>query len=272
LRDVVLFKLFPRCTLFPAERVAVNIFAKELAIKRTELVDEMVDADLDGHVDAPMDLVRRKAGRYPWPIRDSLKTANDLANLSKEQGPLAHLADEIETEVLGGNIVVSEYGEMLFSPRGMPDTRLQMHLTASIVKSLSSLVFYFRHLAEPGDFLILDEPELNLHPDNQRKITRLLAKAVNLGFKVMISTHSDWVIRELCHLVMLSKLPEGEAEKLNYDPQSALPPDKLGVYLFNDHTAVTVPVDDTGFSIKTIDDVVNQYNADDQRFYARLAE
>ncbi len=86
----------------------------------------------------------------------------------------------------------------------------------------------------------------------------------------MISTHSDYVIRELSHLVMLSKLPEGEAEKLHYDPQCALPPEKLGVYLFDDHTAVPVPVDETGFSIKTIDDVVNQYNGDDQSFYARI--
>ena len=78
------------------------------------------------------------------------------------------------------------------------------------------------------------------------------------------------MVRELNHLVMLSKLPEGEAEQLHYDPQSALAPERLGVYLFNDHTAEPVPVDETGFSIKTIDDVVNQLNADEQDLYARL--
>jgi energy-coupling factor transporter ATP-binding protein EcfA2 len=271
-RSAVRSWLFPHCTLFPAERIAVNIFAKELTLKRTELVDEMVDADLDGQTGAPMDLVRRKAGRYPWPIRDSLKTANDLANLSKEKGPFAPLADEIESAVLGGEVVVSETGEMLYAPHGAAGSRLQMHLTASVVKSLSSLVFYFRYLARRGDFIIIDEPELNLHPDNQRKITRLLAKAVHLGFKVMISTHSDYVIRELNHLVMLSKLPEGEAQTLGYDPQSALTPEQLGVYLFNEQHAQPVPVEETGFSIKTIDDVVNQLNADEQRLYARLSE
>jgi hypothetical protein len=272
LHSFVWARLFPRCTLFPAERIAVNIFAKELALKRTELVDEMVDADLDDKAETPMDLVRRKAGRYPWPIRDSLRVANDLANLSREKGPFAPLADEIETAVLGGVLSVSETGELLFSPRGSADTHLQMHLTASLVKSLSSLVFYFRYLAQPGDFLIIDEPELNLHPDNQRKITRLLAKAVHLGFKVMISTHSDYVIRELNQLVMLSRLPEGDAQKLGYDPESAIAPERLGVYLFDAQHSEPVPVDETGFSIKTIDDVVNQLNADEQRLYARLAE
>lgn len=271
-RNRLAYRLFARCTLFPAERIAVNLFAKELALMRTELVDEMVDADLDGQPGASQELVQRKAGRYPWPIRDSLKTANDLANLSREKGSFAPLADEIEAEVLGGDVVVSDTGEMLFSPRGAADARLQMHLTASVVKSLSSLVFYFRYLARQGDFLIIDEPELNLHPDNQRKITRLLAKAVHLGFKVMMSTHSDYVIRELNHLVMLSKLPEGEAQKLGYDPASALAPERLGVYLFNEQHAEPVPVGETGFSIKTIDDVVNQLNADEQRLYARLSE
>lgn len=272
LRSLVRSKLFPRCTIFPAERIAVNIFAKELALKRTELVDELVDADLDDESSAPLELVRRKAGRYPWPIRDSLKTANDLANLSKEKGSFAALADELEGAVLGGEIAVSEVGEMLFSPRGGMDGRLQLHLTASVVKSLSSVVFYFRYLARPGDFIIIDEPELNLHPDNQRKLTRILAKAVGLGFKVMISTHSDFVLRELNHLIMLSKLPEGESRALGYDPASALDPDQIGVYLFNQQHACPVPVEETGFSIKTIDDVVSQLNADEQRLYARLSD
>ncbi|WP_437828965.1 AAA family ATPase [Sorangium sp. So ce1153] len=272
LQSLVYSVLFPHCTIFPAERIAVNIFAKELALKRTELVDELVDADLDDQSSAPLELVRRKAGRYPWPIRDSLKTANDLANLSKEKGPFAALADELESAVLGGEIAVSEAGEMLFSLRGETDRRLQMHLTASVVKSLSSLVFYFRYLARRGDFIIVDEPELNLHPDNQRKLTRILAKAVGLGFKVMISTHSDFVLRELNHLIMLSKLPEGEAQALGYDPRFALDPKRLGVYLFNEQHAYPVPVEETGFSIKTIDDVVSQLNADEQRLYARLSD
>jgi energy-coupling factor transporter ATP-binding protein EcfA2 len=267
----VLARLRGTCTLFPAERIAVNTFAKELFIKRAALVDEMVDADLEDQGKVTMDLVRRRAGRYAWPIRDSLRVANDLANLGREKGPFAPLAEEIEAAVLGGKLSVTDTGEMLFSPHDAADRRLQMQVTASVVKSLASLVFYFRHLASPGDFIIIDEPELNLHPDNQRKITRLLAKAVKLGVKVMMSTHSDYVLRELNHLIMLSKLPEGEARALGYDPQSALARERLGVYLFDEHHAEPVPVEETGFSIKTIDAVVNQLNADEQRLYARLS-
>lgn len=258
------------CTLFPAERIAINIFAKELALARTTLVDEMVDADIDGRLEASMDLVRQNAGRYPWPIRDSLRTANDLANLKKRKSPFVDLADELESLVLRGSVSVADAGELRFAPNDRKDAQLEMHLTASVVKSLSSLVFYFRHLANPRDFIIIDEPELNLHPDNQRIITRILAKAARRGIKIMMSTHSDYVLRELNHLIMLSKLPEDEAKAMGYDPLWAIAPDRIGVYLFDEHTAKPVPIEETGFSIKTIDDVVDRLNADEQRLYARL--
>lgn len=262
--------LFPNSIIFPAERIALNLFAKELTLKRSALVDEMVDADLDEQSEKPLELIRRKAGRYPWPIRDGLRVASDLANLSKEKTKFADLADDLERAILGGTVSISEEGEFLYSPEAASEGRLAIHLTASVVKSLTSLVFYFRHLARKGDFLIIDEPELNLHPDNQRKIARILAKAVRRGFKVMISTHSDYVLRELNHLIMLNKLPAEEAAALGYDPEFALDPSKVGVYLVDDHRADSISIEETGFSIKTIDAVVNQLNIDEQRLYARI--
>lgn len=263
-------RLFRNCVLFPAERIAVNIFAKELALKRTELVSDLLEAL---PTTSPADLLQRRAGRYPWPIRDNLHIAVDLQNLSREKTRFADIADALERAVLGGAVGVSNLGELTFAPSEAPDRHLAVHLTASVVKSLASLVFYFRHLAEPGDLLIIDEPELNLHPDNQRKITRILAKAVRRGFKIMMSTHSDYVLREFNHLVMLSK--GGEAaerviDELGYDRETLLTPDQLGVYLFNDHTARAVDVDETGFEVETIEREIAAMNADAQRIYAAL--
>lgn len=264
--------LLQRCEIFPAERIAVNIFAKELAAKRSELVDELVDADIEGHQMVPMDIIRRNTGRYPWPIRDSLRIANNLTLMSRRESRFADLAAELESAVMGGKIGISSDGEMSYAPHDAPERNLGVHLTASVVKSLSSLVFYFRHLARRNDFLIIDEPELNLHPDSQRKLARILAKAVRRGFKLMMSTHSDYIIRELNHMIMLSKLSPEAARELGYDPECALAPDSVGVYLFNDHTATSVPVTETGFSIQTIDDQINALNADAQRLYARIFE
>jgi hypothetical protein len=245
---------FDACTLFPAERFAINIFARELALKRFERPSER----------------GATRARYPWPIQDSLRQANDLASLSMLKSPFADLADEMEGAVLGGAVAVSEHGDPTFAPAEAGGRRLAIHLTASVVKSLASLVFYFRHLASRNDFIIIDEPELNLHPDNQRKVARILAKAVRRGFRIMLSTHSDHFVRELSHLVMLSKLPADEARAMGFDPDAAVPPEALGVYLFDQHTAVSVPVQETGFSVRTIDDEINKLNDDAQRLYSRL--
>ncbi|MCU0687672.1 MAG: AAA family ATPase [Polyangiaceae bacterium] len=263
-------KLFGTCSLFPAERIAINIFAKELALTRSKLVDEIVDMDREEDAKTQLESIKQRVGRYPWPIRDSLATANDLTQLSKQRAPFRPLADELERSVLGGHVHTSEHGEMMFSPLTSPERHLHMHLTASVVKSLSSLVFYFRHLADEGDFIIIDEPELNLHPDGQRHVARVLAKAVNQGLRVMISTHSDYIIRELNNLIMLSKVPKSEAQSLGFEPEWALAPKKVGVYLFEGGTARAVPVEETGFSVSTIDEVTNKLNADTQRLYARL--
>ncbi|OKZ80092.1 MAG: hypothetical protein BHW07_03835 [Clostridium sp. CAG_433_25_7] len=54
----------------------------------------------------------------------------------------------------------------------------------------------------PFSLALLDEPEMNLHPENQRKIARVLAMLANYGIKIVITTHSDFITRELSLLVM----------------------------------------------------------------------
>jgi energy-coupling factor transporter ATP-binding protein EcfA2 len=158
-----------------------------------------------------------------------------------------------------------------FAPRDLPGLSLGLHLSASVVKSLAGLVFYFRHLATPGDLIIIDEPELNLHPDSQRKVTQILARAVRRGFKVMISTHSDYVIREIDHLIMLSKLSPEEAADIEYDSSWALDPGEVGVYLFDQGRIRPIEVEETGFSVQTIDAEINRMQETSQRFYAKLS-
>ena len=77
-------------------------------------------------------------------------------------------------------------------------------------------MFYLENQAQPGDLLMIDEPELNIHPKNQRKIARLLASLVNAGLRIVISTHSDYIVRELNNLLMLSQDDGKLREKYEY--------------------------------------------------------
>jgi hypothetical protein len=267
----VRWAFWSNCTLLPTERVDVDMFAKELSTRRMELVDRAVEAELDARPGATS--IARDVGRYPWPIQDSLRMANDLVFYAKDTSEFADLAVELET-LLGGAVDLSKEGEVGFKPKEAP-AALGIHLTSSMVKSLVRLVFYFRHLAREGDLLMIDEPELNLHPDNQRKVARVLAKAVNRGLRMIMSTHSDYFLRELNNLVLLSRdtkpIQDLRAE-LHYTDAELLSPAKLGVYLFKEGTAEAVPVTVEGFAVRTIEDEINKMNAISQQIYAALDE
>ncbi len=255
---------FRPCRIFPAERLAINLFAREIAAARVQLVDELL-----GTKD-----VEKAPQRLAWPIRDAVQAALRLPESAKQTSPFADLAEDLENEVLGGTIGVSQYGAATFTPHQTAKA-LDVQQSASVVKSLASIVFYFRHQARTGDFLLIDEPELNLHPDNQRKVARFLARAVHRGFQVLISTHSDYVLRELNHLLMLGRTDERArrlARDLGYPEDALLQPEDVGVYLFQDGTATELPVSEEGFEVKTIEDEIAKLNEVAQKIYATLLD
>lgn len=259
--NILIDFIFPKTYIAPAERIAINIFSKELSLKRNVLVDKLLELKDVGKDDDPFDLIKRRATRYPSPVRDSLEISEDLNNFKKNNSEFVFFADEIEKEILKGQVLISKEGDVQFKPDKAKSLKLPIHLTASVVKSLSNLVIYFRHLATKGDFIIIDEPELNLHPDNQVIIARIIAKIVNKGFKVLISTHSDYIIREFNNLIMLKSKPNF-AKKYNYTDDTLLTHQKIGAVLFHYNTrkSTSLEVTETGFEVETIDNVINELN------------
>ncbi len=122
--------------------------------------------------------------------------------------------------------------------------------------------------------LIIDEPELNLHPDNQRLVAKILARIVNEGFKVIISTHSDYLIRELNNLMMLKSSEKPEVKKLmkkyKYQENDLLDYKKVGAYLFKENENTELEVNETGFEVDTINEEINRLNNTAQEIYFTL--
>ncbi|MEM9455869.1 MAG: AAA family ATPase [Myxococcota bacterium] len=252
------------------ERLALNLFARELAAWRTELVDDLLLEARFGD-EGPGSTLQQRAGLYPRVIRDALQTA--IRNpQTVNPAPFADLADELESSVLGGQVSATDE-EIEFVPEGRTGVSLRLHQTASVVKSLVSLVLFLRYRAVPDTRLIIDEPELNLHPDNQRRVAHILAKAINRGLRIMMSTHSDYVVSELNNLIMLGQNSDRAktlAAELGYDTRAVLRPEQLGVYLVLDGQCGSIPVTETGFEVETIDKEIHHLNRDSQTIYQRL--
>ena len=100
-----------------------------------------------------------------------------------------------------------------------------------MVSDLAPIVLFLRHVVEPDNVLIIEEPESHLHPAMHVELTRQLALLVRSGIRVIITTHSEWVLEELANIVRRSALPEAE-RKTTGAPAVALRPDDVGAWLF----------------------------------------
>ena len=145
------------------------------------------------------------------------------------------LATRLEQQILRGEIRIesSEAGYPMFfyQPQGWRGEDLPLMNTSSMVSELAPVVLYLRYIVQPGDVLIIEEPESHLHPAMQVEFVRQLAAVVNSGIRVMLTTHSEWVLDELTNLVRLSDLPKRRRDGIA-SADFALNPDEVGVWLF----------------------------------------
>lgn len=257
--------------ILPVERNSIFTFNKELSISKQEAVDHFHAMTGKNKIDR-FDLLFKKTNRYPLPIKDGLMIADDLAETKKTTSKFFDFALEIENELLHGKVQITSEGEIQFKADKAPKRVLPIHMTASIIKSLSSLVVYLKHIAQNNDLIIIDEPEINLHPDNQIILTKLFARLINKGFRLLISTHSDYVVRELNNLIMLSS-DKLEIEPLKslygYSKEEFIKKEDVAVHYFNyplksrsnrQVTIESLEIDDSGFEIPSVDVTIGQQN------------
>lgn len=92
---------------------------------------------------------------------------------------------------------------------------IPLHLASSSARGLVDLYFYLRHVAKPFDLLLVDEPGSHLDTKNQILLARTLARMMGAGVRVLITTHSDYLIKEINNLIMLSELPRAKSKEFS---------------------------------------------------------
>ncbi|MEN9848653.1 MAG: hypothetical protein RL368_1393, partial [Pseudomonadota bacterium] len=204
LLQTILFDQFPKPFIISSERTGAAIFRKELSFSRQRLLSEVNRNKLIN----PRDLLSKAYQDYPLPIKENLEFMGALDSFAKKKSFIQKEHPEILqdfADIIGGSYTLVSQDELRYTPQNYRRVKLSIDESSSAVRSLVDLGFYLKHVAEQDDLLIIDEPELNLHPENQRKIARLLTRLVNIGIKVLITTHSDYIIRELNTLIMLNQ-------------------------------------------------------------------
>lgn len=227
--------VFKECFIASAERTGAVIFKEELNFQKNTILREVATAD-EIHIEDIVDKIYNT--NYALPVRRNIDFIRNLESISKEEGDLSKAYPQlIDTfnSIVGGEYKVSKDG-VYYCPTASKGTKLTIGESASSVRSLLDIYFYLKHVARPGHMLMIDEPELNLHPDSQRKFARLLALLVNLGIRVYITTHSDYIIKEFNTLLMLharkgnTKIQELMTDK-GYNEQELLSPTQVKMFI-----------------------------------------
>lgn len=277
LKDILFGHLFPKPFIASAERTGAAIFRKELNFSKRRILAELHKSD---DVD-PYDLVFNISNDYALPVEANVKFARSLESIFKKTSFITKqhksLLDEF-FDIIGGTYQVTK-DDVLHYIQKKGKVKLTLDESSSAVRSLLDIGFYLRHQAEPGDILMIDEPELNLHPSNQRKVARLLAKLVNIGIKVFVTTHSDYIIKEINTLLLLKRdQPHLKAikEKEKYFDNELLKPEQIRLYMAKEGQRLldgnqnktrcqtlipaSINLDEGGIEVSTFDDTIDAMN------------
>lgn len=269
--------LFQKSFFVPAERQGMNLFSKELSALKKKNFELLIDLDTNRSIEL-ISFIKERTNRYSQGINDALNFIEDInLSTSLKESFLHSDVKNFEKNVLGGTTSISEEGNLMLLSE---DLALDMNSMSSTVKSLALFTYYLKHVVTKKDFIIIDEPELNLHPDNQIKVIQFISYLVNNGIKILISTHSEYMIRELNNLIIAKTALEinpTEAsrfiEKYNYPNDYLLSYREVCVYLFRKKERVeNIKVGRSGFEVKTIDSASELINKISNDFYFNFFE
>jgi len=278
IRDLVFKDKMPRPFIASAERTGAAIFQKELDFTRSRLLDMLGDKDTNLSVNS---LLGGFKSEYPVPVKKNIDFIRGLSNITNKDSLFAKQHPEVLAhfkDIIGGEYKVSKDGEIQFVPNNNRKVKLSLVESSSAVRSLLDIGFYLRHVAQTGDIIIVDEPELNLHPENQRKVARLFAMLVNHGIKVFITTHSDFIVKELNTLILFNQRTERLmelAEREKYSSSEFLDHKRIKVYMAREENIkldgnsrktkcnTLVPAEitaETGISLQSFDSTIEDMN------------
>ena len=155
--------------------------------------------------------------------------------------------------------------DILFRSKARKERRfdLPLYRASSSARGLSDLYFYLRHAARKNHLLIIDEPESHLDTANQIEFARLMARMVRAGVKVLVTTHSDYIIKEINNLIMLSQSFENKSKivkKLKYMKNDFLPADSVRAYVAKNNSLTACTIDEFGIDMPFFDKTINDIN------------
>jgi predicted ATPase len=275
-----MFTKLPIPFIVTSERTGIALFYKGLDSSKDAILEHLAsNKKLD-----PIKLLSSMRSRYARPIQENIDIIREADGFSKQKSFIKKEKStykpvlNILQNLIGGSFKIVD-NEVFYFPkkeRNRSQVLVPFYLASSAVKSIYLIDLYINCLAEKDGLLIIDEPELNLHPDNQQKMASLLARLVNAGVKVLITTHSDYIIRELNNRIMLSNDIENKEEIMNKNSiltEDILLPEQVKAFVVkNNHFIQEIAVDKYGINLQIFDDLIADSNKISDDIYYNIKD
>ena len=272
--------LFPAPFILSAERFGISLFYRELDFTKNQLVDmlQKMGDDKSRERFSPFLLIDQATSRYALPIKDNIDYTRSIPDRRRDKSVYweNRLFDNLK-DMMGGYYRATG-DEIRFMSKARKKERsfnIPLHLASSSARGLSDLYFFLRHVASRNQLLMIDEPESHLDTENQINLARLLARLVRTGVKVLVTTHSDYLIKEINNLVMLSQEftdKDAVLKNLKYTADDALPQSSIRAYIAEDNGLTRCEVDRFGIDMPVLDKTIDDINAVANELASRLEQ
>ena len=239
--------------------------------RRLQELIENIDDDSDTNRDIFKRLQEQLPKRsYTEPMNKVIESLYSL-NTKKKINSVYNSLIEKMIGLMGGEITISSLESIApiqFSFKFDESKDLPMYLASSSVNQLTILYLYLKYWAkEKNNFLMIDEPEVNLHPENQIRLMDILVQFVTEhNNRVLITTHSPILTDILNNYVYLHTLKSYDVDVTkiiednqlkNLNPEILIAKEDLGVYFFTGDKIIDYGTSQYGVYFRNFTEVIN---------------
>ena len=239
---------------FPAERSGAILFYNQLLENRNNILRQLeLSQDIN---------LLKNISRYSEPVNEYIIRLNQLEEYeNKEETKIyRNLVKNINIQnIIEGEIIIKS-NQIIYKSEN--DLELNMGLVSSTVKTLAGFFLYLKYQAQKGDIVFIDEIELNLHPENQRKIMKLINYLSKQGIKFIISTHSPIITEEIDNMLLFekvkNKISKEEMKKYEINEEYGLKSSDINVFYLHNKTVEKIKEKNGEFEIETFNSVLEE--------------
>jgi predicted ATPase len=163
-----------------------------------------------------------------------------IYKIDKEsRGPFFSIGRELENTLARGKVEVLSYKQELpeIYFREAVAGRLPLHRTSSMVSELAPVVLFLKYIIRKNDLIIIEEPESHLHPAAQLEFAKVIIRLVSKGVKVILTTHSDYMLNKLSNIIVNGSKPKQLRMDLGLSADNYIDKEWVSAYLFKRENA-----------------------------------